>query len=104
MYEKVDYCQHCNCKAKIKIDKLNVLMTILIQNIFLFNFNHDYDSFSNNQTSDCTAKLLYKISKLHKLIVKPSISRRYHPTMLETKQLRGRGKYGSILLENKIHH
>lgn len=81
MYEKVDYCQHCNCKVKIKIDKLNVLMAILIQNIFAFNFSHVYDSFFNNQTSGCTAKILYKLSKLHKLIVKTSISRRYHPIM-----------------------
>lgn len=104
MYETVDSCQHFNCKVKIKIDKLNVFMTILNQNIFVFNFNHDYDSFSNNQTSGCTAKILYKISKLHTLIVQPSISRRYHPTMLETKQLRGRGKFWSNLLKNKIHH
>lgn len=104
MYETVDSCKHCICKVKIKIDKLSVLLFILIQEIFLLNFSHDYDSFSNNQTSGCTAKILYKISKLHKLTVKPIISRRYHPTMLETKQLRGRGKFWSILLENKIHH
>lgn len=66
MYETVDSCQHCNCKVKIEIDRLNVLMTILIQNIFVFNFSHDYDSFSNNQTSGCTAKILYKITKLCK--------------------------------------
>lgn len=61
MYETVDYSQHCNCKVKIKIDKPNVLMTILIQTIFVFNFSHDYDCFSNNQTSGCTAKILYSI-------------------------------------------
>lgn len=66
MYEKVDSCQHCNCNVKIKIDKLNVLMTILIQNIFALNFSYNYVSCSNNQTSGCTYKILYKISKLCK--------------------------------------
>lgn len=81
-------------------------MTILIQHIFVFDFSHDYDSFFNNQTSGCTAKILYSIRLVNfvKLIVKPSISRRYHPTMLATKQLRGRGKFWSILLANKIQH